>query len=264
MKIAVIMGSPRKKDSLSICKVIEEKMNKISPVEFEYIYLKDFNIEDCRGCDGCFKKGEQCCPIKDDVLQIKQKLIDADGIIFASPVYAYQVTGLFKRFVDRMAYLFHRPELVGKPALTVTTTGGSGAKQVTDFLKMTAIGWGCNLTGKIEVTSSFYSKINNQYFSQDYFDSKNREIEKKAQAMLNAIVTKKLPAPTYYDLYMFHGLKSKTYMSDADYRYWEKMGWLNSEYYYKTRLSVGKRLFGNIMDAIINMMWKKYKAGQAK
>lgn len=263
MKIVVLMGSPRKKDSFSVCKVIEDKINSVCSTEFEYIYLRNMNIEDCKGCDQCFKKGEQFCPIKDDVQQIREKLINADGIIFSSPVYAYQVTGSFKRLVDRLAFMFHRPELIGKPAITLTTTGGGGQKQVTKFLKMTACGWGCNLTGSLEVISSFYTKENNPYFNQDYFERKNKEINMQAEALISAIMSKKLSVPGYYDIYMFHGLKSKTYMSDADYKYWESKGWLKSKYYYKTKLSPGKRIFGSILDFIIKSMWKKYQNAAA-
>lgn len=254
------MGSPRRKDSLSACKVIEEKMNESQHVEFEYVYLKDIDIADCKGCDQCFKKGEQFCPIKDDVIQIRQKLVAADGVIFASPVYAYQVTGSFKRFIDRLSYMFHRPELVGKPAITLVTTGGGGQRQVTKYLKMTACGWGCNLTGCIDVISSFYTKVNNKFYSQAYFDNKNKELRKKAEKMLSIMVSKKLAVPSYYNVYMFYGLKSKTYTSDADYNYWQSKGWMNSRYYYDAKLSLGKRLFGSTVDALIKMMWKKYQA----
>ncbi len=260
MKIIVLMGSPRKKDSLSACKVIEEAMNESRHVEFEYVYLKDINIADCRGCDQCFQKGEQFCPIKDDAIQVRQKLVEADGIIFASPVYAYQVTGSFKRFVDRLSFMFHRPELIGKPALTLVTTGGGGQKHVTKYLKMTACGWGCNLTGCIEVISYMYTKVNNKFYSQDYFDKKNKELKIKAESMLAAIVSKKLKVPSYYDIYMFCGMKSKTYTSDTDFRYWQSKGWLDSRYYYDTKLGPGKKLLGSTIDAIIKMMWKKYQA----
>ncbi|MDF2985070.1 MAG: multimeric flavodoxin WrbA [Eubacterium sp.] len=259
MKIVVLMGSPRKKDSLSACKVIEAAMNESQPVEFEYVFLKDIDIADCKGCDQCFAKGEQFCPIKDDIIQLRQKLIAADGIIFSSPVYAYQVTGSFKRFVDRLSFMFHRPELIGKPALTLVTTFGGGQKQVTKYLTMTASGWGCNLSGCIEVISAFYTKSNNKFYSQDYFDKKNKELKMKAKSMLAAIAGKKLKVPSYFDIYMFCGMKSKTYISDADFRYWQSKGWLDSRYYYETRLGPGKKLFGSTMDTLIKMMWKKYQ-----
>lgn len=261
MKIAVIMGSPRKRDSFEVCKMLEEKIKMHRDLEFEYVYLNDLNISDCKGCDQCFKRGEQFCPIKDDIPEIRKKLVTAAGIIFTSPVYAYQVTGAFKRFVDRMAFMFHRPELVGKPAMTLVTTGGAGQKPVTKYLKMVACGWGCNLTSSIEVISFCFSRVNNKYFSKNYFDSKKQELEKRAEEFLTSIESSKLPKPSYYQLYMFHGLKSKTLNSTADYNYWREKGWLTSSYYYATKLSPLKRLFGTLFDALVRMLWKKYQNG---
>ena len=47
--------------------------------------------------------------IKDDALMIREEMLNADGLIFVSPVYAHQVTALMKNFIDRFAYVLHRP-----------------------------------------------------------------------------------------------------------------------------------------------------------
>lgn len=262
MKVLVLMGSPRKKDGHKVCQLIENKIVEKAKVEFEYVYLKNLAIEDCRGCDLCFQKGEDYCPIKDDLKLLKQKLLEADGIIFASPVYAYHVTGSLKRTIDRLSYLFHRPELVGKPALTVVTTGGGGQKEVTKYLKMTACGWGCNVIEHIEVISSMFFEGNSDhsYFNQKYHDKASKLIEASALAFHEAMINRKLPVPGFYELYMFNGLKSKTYTSQADYRFWEEKGWLNSQYYYDVKLGPAKRLFGYALNQMIKAIWKKMQS----
>lgn len=110
MKVIVLMGSPRKRDSYNVCKLIEAKLKKSCIVEFKYIFLNDYLIQDCKGCDMCFKKSEKLCPCKDDLYKIKDKLLNANGIIVASPVYAYQVPAPLKRLIDSLSYLFHRQE----------------------------------------------------------------------------------------------------------------------------------------------------------
>ena len=50
MRILVITGSPRKGDSYQIVKLFEEKLNSLEKVEFKYPFLKDTNLEFCRGC----------------------------------------------------------------------------------------------------------------------------------------------------------------------------------------------------------------------
>lgn len=57
MRISVIMGSPRKKDSYRICKLIKGYFTDTSNAEFEYLFLKDYHIMDCKGCAQCFQGG---------------------------------------------------------------------------------------------------------------------------------------------------------------------------------------------------------------
>lgn len=59
-------------------------MRSLGDVEFEYLMLPDVGLEPCRGCFACFERGEERCPIRDD----------ADGVIFASPVYGLAGTAV--------------------------------------------------------------------------------------------------------------------------------------------------------------------------
>lgn len=261
MKISIIMGSPRKKDSYHICKLIEESFTNTSKVAFEYLFLKDYRIEDCKGCDQCFQRGENYCPCKDDLATIKEKLLQADGIIFVSPVYACQVTGLMKRTLDRLSYLFHRQEFVEKPALTVVTTGGGGQKPTAQYLKMTACGWGCNLIGELKIISPMFfesEKTQSAWgYNPKYHDSSLFKIQKLSKDFERAIESDKLPTPTFYDIFMFQCLRSKTLVSKADYNFWNEKGWLDSYYFYESRLSPIKVLFAKIIKSYIDSAAKK-------
>ena len=264
MNIIVLMGSPRKKDSYNVCKLIQTKLMVNFSVVFEYIFLKDYIIEDCKGCDMCFKKSEKLCPCKDDLHKIKEKLLNADGIIFASPVYAYQVPAQLKRVFDRLSYLFHRQELIGKPALTVVTTGGGGHKQVSKYLKMTVCGWGCNLVGAINIISPMFFENKNENlawgYDKDYYKTTNEKIEKIAENFIKVAANNALPTPTFYDIFMFNCLRSKTFTSQADYDFWKEKGWLNSNYFYDVHINFFKREFGSVLKAIINLAGKKLKS----
>lgn len=263
MKVIVLMGSPRKKDSYDVCKLIEEKFKKNCTVEFEYIFLKDYVIEDCKGCDICFKKSEKLCPCKDDLHKIKDKLLNAHGIIFASPVYAYQVPAPLKRILDRLSYLFHRQELIGKPTLTVVTTGGGGHKQVSKYLKMTVCGWGCNLVGAISIISPMFFENKNESsawgYDKYYHKINVEKIEKISESFIKVIADNTPPTPTFYDIFMFNCLRSKTFTSQADYDFWKEKGWLNSNYFYDVNINLLKRGFGKILKVIVNLIGKKLK-----
>ncbi len=263
MKIIVLMGSPRKKDSYNVCKLIQGKSMKSCTIEFEYIFLKDYVIEDCIGCDMCFKKSENLCPCEDDLHKIKEKILNADGIVFASPVYAYQVPAPLKRVIDRLSYLFHRQELIGKPALTVVTSDGGGHKQVTKYLKMTLCGWGCNLAGTINIISPMFFENKNENsawgYDKSYHKTNIEKIERLAESFIKIITDNTPHTPTFYDIFIFNCLRSKTFTSKADYDFWKERGWLNSNYFYEVHINLFKRGFGSTLKVIVNLAGKKLK-----
>ena len=97
----------------------------VLPLVFETIYLVDMDMHPCKGCRTCFDRGEDKCPLKDDIPAIKAKMDAADGVILASPVYMDDVSGLVKTWIDRLAYVSHRPAFGGKCAYPIATVGGS-------------------------------------------------------------------------------------------------------------------------------------------
>ena len=258
MKIAVIMGSPRKKDSYKVC---EELAQSMATAEFDYIYLKDYYLEPCKGCDQCFKKSEMHCPCKDDLGIIKEKLLTADGIVFSAPVYAYQVPGPMKVLIDRLSFWFHRQELVGKPAAYVVTSGGGGHQAVAKYLKMAASGWGCQLVGGVSVVAPYYFENSSAdsvlVFNEKYYLKQSKAIQQLAGQLTAAVTSREAYTPSYYDLFLFNGLRTKTVTSTADYEFWKQRGWLESEYFYAVKLSFGKRLFGKLMKGLIDWQVKK-------
>lgn len=252
MRVTVVLGSPRKKDSYRIIKEIENKMN----VDFEYIHLSEKNIQSCIGCDQCFQKSELACPLKDELLTIVSSLEKADGIIFTSPVYAYQVTSHMKKFIDRTSYLFHRPTLIEKPGMIVTTTDGGGGKMVYDYLKMTLTGFGLNCVGGLNIVSTRYFDERKQY-DETYHKKQAKQMVKLATEF-KAQLNRDRDVVTYYELFMFNCLRSKTYTSEIDKAYWLEKGWLNQMYYRDVKLSLPKVWFSKFMKRMIHQMGKKY------
>ena len=263
MKILVLLGSPRKQDGYKVCKMLEEKVKSKGEVEFEfeYINVSRLHIEECRGCELCLTKGESYCPIKDDLAMLRQKMQEADGIIFNSPVYACHITGSLKKVVDRFGYLFHRPELIGKPALTVTTTAGGGIGPTSKYLKMLAVGFGCQWVGEIKVVASylFEKRWGGQFFNANYGLKIDGLLEQKAKRFYKALTSEKLPKPSVYDVYVFYGLKSKTIASEADYNYWKEKGWLKASYYYPTSLGPVQQLVKIAMELLLKALTPKKK-----
>ena len=116
MKVLSINGSRRKAGNTTALIQSILAPARIQGAQIESIFLGDFSIGACTGCEGCSNSWE--CVIKDDFAQIVKKIDQADGIILASPTYWYSVTSDMKRFIDRCYSLIqfpvNRKEWLGK------------------------------------------------------------------------------------------------------------------------------------------------------
>ena len=65
----------------------------------DYISLRGKNINFCRGCLACQKIKK--CVIQDDMLEIEEKMVNFDVIVFATPIYYYEMSGQLKTLLDR-------------------------------------------------------------------------------------------------------------------------------------------------------------------
>ena len=74
--------------------------------EVEFISLKDKNIAFCKGCLSCQKTKK--CIIKDDANAITDKICESDVIVWASPIYYYEMSGQMKTLIDRANSLYSR------------------------------------------------------------------------------------------------------------------------------------------------------------
>lgn len=99
IKILGIVGSKRKNGNTStlIQRAIETAREE--GIESEVIFLGDYNIVDCNGCEGC--KNTYICVVNDDMQKIYPLLLEADAIILGSPTYFYNVSAGVKAFIDR-------------------------------------------------------------------------------------------------------------------------------------------------------------------
>lgn len=71
----------------------------------EKIFLKDKTINYCTGCSTCSLKGKPC-PQKDDMSEILDKMLAADIIVMATPVYFYTMSAQMKTLIDRCCGLY--------------------------------------------------------------------------------------------------------------------------------------------------------------
>ena len=74
--------------------------------EVEKISLVGKNIQFCKGCLGCQKLGH--CVINDDVNDIMAKVLKADVVCWATPIYYYEMSGQMKTLIDRMNAMYEQ------------------------------------------------------------------------------------------------------------------------------------------------------------
>ncbi|MDR3539510.1 MAG: flavodoxin family protein [Desulfosporosinus sp.] len=124
-KIVVLNGSPHEHGCTAVLsdEVIKGAGNL--GVEFKSYYLNGMNIKACQGCRACTEKGR--CVQQDDMQEIFDEIAGADGIVFATPVYMWQMSAQLKMVVDRLLP-FLRPGYTsslkqGKKALLAVTQG---------------------------------------------------------------------------------------------------------------------------------------------
>lgn len=224
MKILAILGSPHKGNSLQATQRIEEKLGRFGDVEFDYVHLKDVNLEPCKGCFVCFMKGAERCPVKDDKGMIAQKIKEADGVIFVSPVYSMHVSYLFKQFVDRFSCVFHRPCYWGKYALTVAVAGNVGLKETNKYLKDVAMAWG------FEVVDGLGYRMAPKNTTMREIAARKDRTDDVVERFYSAIKENKPRRLTFRDHFTFQIMRTSyarlESMSPTDYGYWKEKGWL--------------------------------------
>ena len=99
-KVLVLSSSPRRGgNSDSLCDQFVAGAKEAGH-QAEKIFLKDKKISYCTGCGVCFNR-DKACSQKDDMAEILEKMIDADVIVMATPVYFYTMCGQMKTVIDR-------------------------------------------------------------------------------------------------------------------------------------------------------------------
>lgn len=149
MKVLIISSSPRKEKSQTFLlarEVLSGCGNQ--DVESVVIHLCDLKIEFCRHLEACHNK-ILSCPIKDDVHMILQKMLEADGIILASPNYINQVTASMKALFDRASHFIHCKRLLGKYITGVVSSGSGQNKEVLDYIGYYAHTCGAQYSGGV-------------------------------------------------------------------------------------------------------------------
>ena len=113
MKIIGLLGSPHglKGNTARLMRHVLDGAESEGATS-ETIVLTGKNVLPCLACDACHKKGK--CVQKDEFETIREKVLEADGLVLASPNYIFHVSAQLKAFMDRCACTIHCPGLRGQ------------------------------------------------------------------------------------------------------------------------------------------------------
>ena len=109
MNIYAVNASPRKKwNTATVLRHALEGAASIAPdADTELLHLYDYRYKGCLSCFECKKLGGKSygrCAVRDDLAPVLEKLLEADAIIFGSPIYFYDVTGMMRSFLERLMF----------------------------------------------------------------------------------------------------------------------------------------------------------------
>lgn len=246
-KVVAVMGSPRKGNTYDVVQRFEQELLNQGDIDFEYIHLKDVDLKTCKGCGLCLERGEEFCPLKDDRDQVVASIMNAEGVIFASPVYSLQVTALMKNMLDRLAYIFHRPCCFHKVFMPIVVQGVYGQDSVMKYLNEVARFWGFNILPGLGATIAVESLL-----PEDQ-EKLNKVIEESARSFYRALSEPQDMVPSLKEVIMFHVVRSVHAQAAGlprDHEYFRDQGWFTADYYYPVKLGLLKRLISRWADKI--------------
>ena len=123
-KVLILEGSARPNGNSCILSNEFARGAEEAGHSVEKIQISRKKLSGCLGCNACYRNGGTCVQ-KDDMEEIRAKMLDADIIVLASPIYFYSMTAQMKTVIDR-TYAFYN-QLAGKTFYFIVTCAATDA-----------------------------------------------------------------------------------------------------------------------------------------
>ena len=137
-KILIMNGAGRSNGSTAAMIRAFTEAAQTNGNEIREFKLQQMNIHGCLDCQGCARKPRRSanpCVQQDDMEQVYDSFVWADVIVFATPTYFWDISGVLKTAVDRL-YAFPRNwgnEAIRKEYVLLMTSGGSSIDHMMDW-----------------------------------------------------------------------------------------------------------------------------------
>ena len=226
--LVAIIGSPRGYNSNTYkiaFKILQELRNRNIEILPKFFILSELEINKCIGCAKCFFNASSCVSFRDSMDEVEKALLESDLIIFGSPVYAHNVTGEMKIFIDRLSYMLHLLKLTGKYGITISTSSSNGNVSVDDYLNKIMLHLGINVIEQISYKDLY--KYEYKDFSvciNNIANSITSDILTKSNELQEKIFS--INKNAYLKIYQ-NELKNKTVLKNKEALYWHDNRYFN-------------------------------------
>jgi hypothetical protein len=150
-----------------------------------------------------------------------------------------------KTFLDRLGFLFHRPRFHGKTFTSIVVQGIYGGGKIVKYLDFVGRGLGFNVV-KGSHTTALEPMTAKEQLKQD------KALARQSKRFHRRLLKPAYRVPTLFDLMIFRMSRTSIglMLRNRDYTYFRELGWLESDYYYPTRLGPLKKTAGSLFDLI--------------
>lgn len=259
MKILALIGSGRKNgNTAGVVSLLETALVNMAeeqhaPLEFKTVFLSDLRLKQCLGCRVCFDRGIEHCPLDDGLMGLYEEILQADFLLLASPVYVEDVSGIMKTFIDRLAFVCHRPAFAETMGAALMTYGATATNHTLRTMTLAMRTWGIHVVGQ----QGFFggARLNPVELHQLH----HRKIDKMAKIIFGALQKKAYKKPDFLSLMMFATQQAtwmKTTEEDLDLAYWRQQGWLEPRvtYYFPPQTGPMKTAAARLVGKAIAML----------
>ena len=119
MKIAVLNGSPKVGNTAAMVDAFAEGAKEAGH-EVEILHVGKMKIGGCLACEYCHGKGEGSCVQKDDMEKVMPAYKEADMVVFASPIYYFDMSAQLSAAIQRV-YAIGKPAKAARAALLLSS-----------------------------------------------------------------------------------------------------------------------------------------------
>jgi len=139
LRIMTILGSPRAEGNTAKALYWVEKQIETAGHTVDRAHIMDYTVSGCRECLGCKSGLEDLCAVKDDANGLFERMLAADIVVFASPLFCWGFPSQLKALVDRMMCMIDYPDgpskVEGKALGLLLTAGGPEADNAEYLLR---------------------------------------------------------------------------------------------------------------------------------